>query len=576
MTSEFLDFVDFAEAPAQISCMPAWKLAVIDDDEAVHDGTAFALKNFSLNGRGMELIGARSGQSGLELLRQHPDTAVVLLDVVMETEDAGLKLARAIRRELGNGLVRIILRTGQPGETPEHRIVVDYDINDYKAKTELTAEKLYVSLTAALRSFEQLKRLDDTRVGLEMIVEAAAALFDDRSLKTLAHGVLIQLNALLGIDSAGILVIRERPGAEHAILASVGSFADGRSVELDFDRLFSEVGEPGRPVRSEGLTRLYVRTGGGAEILVLLDAADELSETQISLVSVFSAKLAVAIDNARLYDELREANADLERRVAARTSELGDANERLQAQTALLRRVNAFKNEILGMIAHDLKNPLAVILGRAEMLSSMARDFEEPAASMLLGQIDHVRKAAQRMTRIVDVSVADALADALDIELSPRNSDLATIARTAIDLSAHLAEAKGQVLTARVPDRLDVFCDPDRIAEAIDNLLSNAVKYAPPGGRIDVEVKAAPGEAIVTVADSGPGLKPEDTTRLFGRFQRLSAQPTGGEASTGLGLSIVRKIVDLHGGRIDVEENGPLGGASFIVALPLPRAKGTA
>ena len=135
--------------------------------------------------------------------------AVILLDVVMETEGAGLELVQFVREELKNETVRIILRTGQPGQAPERRVVVDYDINDYKAKTELTADKLFTTLTAALRSYDQLLKLVQTRRGLEIIIDAAATLFDQRSLQRLAEGVLTQLSSLMAVDCAGILVLRE-------------------------------------------------------------------------------------------------------------------------------------------------------------------------------------------------------------------------------------------------------------------------------------------------------------------------------------------------------------------------------
>src|SRR4029079_13800096 len=105
-------------------------------------------------------------------------------------------------------------------------------------------------------------------------------------------------------------------------------------------------------------------------------------------------------------------------------------------------------------------------------------------------------------------------------------------------------------------------CDPDRIREAIDNLLSNAIKYSPLGGKIDVIVGREGDNTSIQVKDQGPGLSPEDNSRLFGRFQRLSAKPTGGENSTGLGLSIVKRIVDLHGGRVTGESPGPGLGAT--------------
>jgi CheY-like chemotaxis protein len=183
---EFVTIVeDIASTPAAAPT-PRWKVAVIDDDPAVHDGTRFALYDYALNSQRIEILSAFSGAEGRELLRSHPDIAVVLLDVVMESEDAGLDLVDYIRSELKNETVRIILRTGQPGQAPERRVIVDYDINDYKAKTELTADKLFTTLTAALRAYQQLQRMVETRRGLEIIVEAASTLFDFRSMQRLA------------------------------------------------------------------------------------------------------------------------------------------------------------------------------------------------------------------------------------------------------------------------------------------------------------------------------------------------------------------------------------------------------
>src|SRR5829696_5021267 len=133
------DFLTVIDDEAEIrpdATGPRWKVLVIDDDPAVHDGTRFALYDYALNGQGLDFASAYSAAEGRDLLRAHPDAAVVLLDVVMETETAGLDLVDFIRNDLKNETVRIILRTGQPGQAPERRVIVDYDINDYKAKTE--------------------------------------------------------------------------------------------------------------------------------------------------------------------------------------------------------------------------------------------------------------------------------------------------------------------------------------------------------------------------------------------------------------------------------------------------------
>jgi signal transduction histidine kinase len=112
------------------------------------------------------------------------------------------------------------------------------------------------------------------------------------------------------------------------------------------------------------------------------------------------------------------------------------------------------------------------------------------------------------------------------------------------------------------------MCDADRMREAIDNLISNAIKYSPIGGKIAVVVSHEHNNTIIRIADQGAGLSPEDLGRLFGRFQRLSAKPTAGESSTGLGLSIVKRIIDMHGGEVTANSEGPGQGSTFTVTLP--------
>jgi signal transduction histidine kinase len=267
---------------------------------------------------------------------------------------------------------------------------------------------------------------------------------------------------------------------------------------------------------------------------------------------------------------LQAANAHLEQRVAARTRELTVANERLAAQWERLRRANAFKREMVGTVAHDLKNPLGVVMGRSEMLKDIV-GIKPLNTELAREQIRHVEDSGRRMLGMVEALLADAMEDALDINLKFQPCDLAGLVREVVDSSRQSAEKKNQALTVTAPERLTVQADSDRMWETIDNLVSNAVKYTPPGGRIEISVEQVNDTAKVAVRDNGQGLSPEDAARVFGRFQRLSAKPTGGESSTGLGLSIVKKIVDLHGGEVTAESPGPQKGTTFTVILPLER-----
>lgn len=144
-----------------------WKVMIVDDDAAVHQATKLALKNFCFDNRYLTFISAYSGAEAKQIIADRPDTAFILLDVVMETNDAGLQVVKYIREELKNQNVRVILRTGQPGDAPEESVILNYDINDYKLKVELTRQKLITTAIAALRSYRDLVELSENRKILE-------------------------------------------------------------------------------------------------------------------------------------------------------------------------------------------------------------------------------------------------------------------------------------------------------------------------------------------------------------------------------------------------------------------------
>ena len=574
MDDDFLDLIsdEAEEAPPRAG---PWTIAVVDDDPAVHEGTRYALAGYALEGRGLEILSAHSAAEARALLRERRDIAVVLLDVVMETDDAGLRLVEYIRRELGDETARIILRTGQPGQAPERRVIIDYDINDYKAKTELTADKLFTSLTAALRAYQQLKRLDDTRRGLEIIIDAAPMLLDHKSLQRLSEGVLTQVASLLNVACAGILVLRENdaPAQRFSVLAGSGLYGDyvDRTPPWPLDPKIQPIVEVAFEERRNSFgdhwSTLYVQTTSGSEIVALIDTDRPLSDTDRALIALLTSRLSIAFDNVILYEQLQRANVTLEQRVVERTAELIRANRRLAAQRSDLRRANSLKTEILGTVAHDLKNPLSVILGRSEMLTDLLA-LDSAQKTQLVTQVEHIRTSATRLIGMIDSLMADAMNDALDITLRREPVDLAALAREVCEANRPLAESKGQILTLDLPEEAYLCGDAERLREAIDNLVSNAVKYSFNGGTITIRVRHEDGEIVCAVVDHGPGLSPEDAARLFGRFQRLSAKPTGGEGSTGLGLSIVKRIAELHRGRADAASEGPGRGSTFSIRFP--------
>ena len=540
----------------------------------MHEGTRFALSDYNLNGATLEILSAYSAAEGRTLMREHPDIAAVLLDVIMETDVAGLELVEYIRNEIKNETVRIILRTGQPGQAPERRVIVQYDINDYKAKTELTADKLFTSLTAALRSYQQLERMVQTRRGLEIIIDAASTLYDFKSMQRLAEGVLTQLASLLNVDCAGILVLRDDgAGSEFSVLAGSGCYSRFiGSTELEIARPRSaEMVEAAFARRknefADHRSVLYLRTGSGREVVVLLQAERQLSDTDRALVEIFSSRLSIAFDNVILYQQLHEANTQLEDRVAQRTRALMQANRRLSSQWLRLQRANGFKNEILGTVAHDLKNPLGVILGRTEMLTELI-GAGSPKENVT-AQVDHIRDATKRLTTHGRSSDLGCDGRCLRHHHPPRAGR-----RRRPRFRSHRRPTCPRPSTSSRPSasrhrRISSPCATptasarrSTISSATPSNIRRSAARSPSASPMRVP------STVIRISDQGAGLSPEDLGRLFGRFQRLSAKPTAGESSTGLGLSIVKRIIDMHGGHVTAQSPGPGQGSTFTVTLP--------
>ena len=186
-----------------------------------------------------------------------------------------------------------------------------------------------------------------------------------------------------------------------------------------------------------------------------------------------------------------------------------------------------------------------------------------------LAQVQQIQISSRRLADMADSLIADAMADAMDISVRREPGDIARLCYEVVETNQPLAERKRQELRFGAEPGLVALIDIDRLRDALDNLVSNAIKYTPLGGRIDVSVFGDGRDATIRVADNGPGLTADDHARIFGRFQRLSAKPTAGESSTGLGLSIAHRILTLHDGTILAHSPGQGQGSTFTVRLPL-------
>jgi response regulator RpfG family c-di-GMP phosphodiesterase len=303
--------------------LTTWKLLIVDDEEDVHSITRMVLDGFEFESGRLEFLSAFSAEEGRKVMVANPDVAVMLLDVVMETPHAGLELARYVREELDNPLVRIILRTGQPGQAPEREVITRYDINDYKSKAELTAQKLFTAVTTGIRSFRDLRAIDRSRQGLEDIIAASADLFQANSLELFARGVLTQMTSLLRLEDSSMYLgtasgfaARDRRD-DFVIVAGTGDFARMES------RLASEVLLPReltliRRAASENecffdessYAGCFGMENGGRHVL-FLRIQRQLTALEQNLVQVFAANVSVAFENLQLNQEIAQTHREV-------------------------------------------------------------------------------------------------------------------------------------------------------------------------------------------------------------------------------------------------------------------------
>jgi signal transduction histidine kinase len=274
---------------------------------------------------------------------------------------------------------------------------------------------------------------------------------------------------------------------------------------------------------------------------------------------------------------LEARRRELELLVAERTRELREqtarterAREEAERQREIAVEADRLKTELLSIAAHDLRSPLQSVLGYAEMAG-----LKTAPGSEIRDFVGRIHRAADRMLALINGLLDSAALESGRVQLRIERLDLAALARGVVDAQRSTAARKGQQLALETPAPIGVDADPERLREVLENLVSNAIKYAPPLSAIAVRVFREDGQGIFDVTDQGPGLSEEDKLRLFGRFQRLSARPTAGEPSSGLGLSIVKQLVELQGGRVWAESDGPGRGSRFAIARPEAAAAGT-
>ena len=369
--------LDFLSENVESTPVENWKVLIVDDEPDIHTVTKLALKRFELDNKGLEFISAYSAAEAQEVMLNESDIALIFLDVVMETDDAGLRFANWLRLEHKNKYSRIVLRTGQPGQAPEEDVIMKYDINDYKQKTELDRKRLFTTVVTALRAYRDIIEIELSRKyeqeyknGLKTVIEATASVLEEKKLPSFFQGLLQQIVSILRIKQEGaILHVLKGAGTiysseDYKIIAQFGkqvtpSLTDKIRKLLNLSRELKE------SIYEDGVYVAYIPTNSDIESLVYLNGVDvdQVKEMDIRLLHLFCTNVGIALDNLQLNNEIINTQSELINRlgnaVESRSKESGNHIRRMAIFSEIIAREMGLPEtecEILGLATpmHDI------------------------------------------------------------------------------------------------------------------------------------------------------------------------------------------------------------------------------
>ncbi len=368
MASDFLFCEEEDNDAGRSFALPKWKLLIVDDEPDVHEVTKLVLRDFDLDQAELEFISAYSAAEAKQKLIEHPDIAVAFVDVVMETKHAGLDLVKYIRSELHNHLIRLVLRTGQPGEAPEVSVIRDYDINDYKNKTELTDIKLKTLMYTALRSFRDLNFIEQHKAGLEKIIAATNLFLECDTLAQFASAVLEQVAQVLGIQDEKIYCCiainkdKETEKTDFKVLAASDKHNNQNDFALpnNIKALFEQAHNQQESIHGQQDFVGYFTTQCQLENLLYVSNQESLNQTQHDLLEFFSNNIAVVYDNINMREITKESQKELSyilgEAVEKRSKETGSHVKRVANYSYMLGRYYGLDKRLCQQI--KLASPL--------------------------------------------------------------------------------------------------------------------------------------------------------------------------------------------------------------------------
>jgi len=554
---------------------PPWKILIVDDESDIHSMTRLGLKNFEFANKQLQIFQAMSGVEARKILAREPNIAVALIDVVMETDDAGLQLIDFIRHELKNSLIRLIIRTGQPGMAPERAVIEHYDIDDYKNKTELTAHKLYTTMRVALKSFRDITVLDTNRKALRKILDAAPTFYHPQSLKQFFNGVLTQIinlcnlgeSSLIATVSNGIVVTTN----DVAIQSGTGRFAKkDKDQEIEaiiknclvciLDKSSNELLPPGSLL----IPLEYQKKTIG---FVYLEDAHYLSKADQDMIHIMAHQCAFALENLRLYLDLQEANQ--------KTLQMLAVAEKTRSDAELANRA---KSTFLANMSHELRTPLNSILGHTQILS---RDTNLKASQEK--SIATIEQSGNSLLTLINDILEISRIETGQIKLYPSDFPFKKFIEDIVKLFQNYAEQKGLSFIYKPLSSIPsvVHADEKRLRQILINLLGNAVKFTKNGGitlKIGLQETIEDYNPYLTqkflfqIEDTGVGIAAEEREHIFLPFYQQGNKEYKEVEGSGLGLSITKTLIEMMEGTLHVKSTLNQGSIFWTVLdLKVPK-----
>ena len=559
-----------------------------------------------LQGPDRNLVKAASGDEALRYLLEE-DVAVILLDVYMPGID-GLETAALIRGREKSRDIPIIFLTAD--STGSRHIARGYSLGavDYILKPvepDILRSKVAVFV-------ELFKKTEEVKRQAELLHEKNLEL-ENANLQRL--GRLIELGQQLAAerDPARVLekfchAARDVVVAAHSAVGVLDGGGDAHLLRYFF-RSDAEDGDAGAPRADEGVLGALLREGRALRLSVLdgslraehlpssqpaarsflgapiLHAgrafgwmyltdklgAQEFSEADERLAGTLATQVAVSYESARLYAEAQRQAAALKQEVAERKQaeeERARMLVRAQAARAEAEAANRAKDEFLATLSHELRTPLTAILGWSRLLRTNAFDAEGLARAL-----ETIERNARSQSQLIDDLLDVSRIITGNLRLDVRPVELIPIIEAVADSIRPAADAKAlQFRVALEPSVGRVSGDANRLQQVVWNLFSNAVKFTPDGGSVEVRLDRLDSSARLTVQDTGIGIDPQFLPYIFDRFRQADGSTTRKHGGLGLGLAIVRHLVELHGGTVGAHSDGAGQGATFAITLPLAEA----